>query len=170
MRKLHILTLILKLNAHTYLQTYKILRTSHRSYLGLSKFKSKMNQNIYIPTIFYLISFSFKSKYLNLYDWWGIIIQLSLQISFGLIIKRNSNDKNWIVFQAGNDSWLEKKGKKLFWKNVNWHKFHWVNLIGSIATNDFRIRKSSAYSSFAKDDLDCFYCWLTQRTKLAIFH
>ena len=114
MRKLHILTLILKLNAHTYLQTYKILRTSHRSYLDLSKFKSKMNQNIYIPTIFYLISFSFKSKYLNLYDWWGIIIQLRLQISFGLIIKRNSNDKNWIVFQAGNDPWLEKKERNYF--------------------------------------------------------
>ena len=101
MRKLHILTLILKLNAHTYLQTYKILRTSYRSCFDLSKFKSKMNQNIYIPT--YLVSLRFKSKYSNLYDWWGIIIQLRLQISFGLIIKRNSNDKNWIVFQAGND-------------------------------------------------------------------
>ena len=81
MRKLHILTLILKLNAHTYLQTYKILRTSYRSYLDLSKFKSKMSQNIYTPTIFYLVSFRFKCnniiKYLNLYD--------------------------WIVFQAGND-------------------------------------------------------------------
>ena len=39
----------------------------------------------------------------------GIIIQLSVQISFGLIIKRNSNDKNWIVFQAGNNPSLEKK-------------------------------------------------------------
>ena len=56
MRKLHILTLILKLNAHRYLQTYKILRTSHRSYLDLSKFKSK-KESEYLYSYNFLLSF-----------------------------------------------------------------------------------------------------------------
>ena len=80
------------------MQTYKILRISHRSYIDLSKFKSKMSQNIYTPTIFYLVSFRFKCnniiKYLNLYD--------------------------WIVFSGRKWPLIRKKGKKLFWKNVNW--------------------------------------------------